>query len=56
MSASALSGAAPATEREPVEQSLGRALVGRRDDVVIATKSAERRLDALTALPAGKDS
>src|SRR5215218_3539675 len=36
-------GAPPATEREPAEQILGRALVGRRDDVVIATKSGERQ-------------
>ena len=32
-------GAPPATEREPAEQILGRALRGRRDEVVIATKS-----------------
>src|SRR5215210_1526231 len=38
-------GAPPATEREPAEQLLGRALAGRRDDVVIATKSGERRFD-----------
>jgi aryl-alcohol dehydrogenase-like predicted oxidoreductase len=31
-------------DREPAEQILGRALSGRRDDVVIATKSGERRL------------
>src|SRR4051812_24620095 len=35
-------GAPPAAEREPAEQILGRALAGRRDDVVIATKSGER--------------
>ena len=34
-------GALPAVEREPAEQILGRALRGRRDDVVIATKSGE---------------
>ncbi len=50
LSASSLSGAAPATEREPAEQSLGRALVGRRDDVVIATKSGERRFDPAAGL------
>jgi 1-deoxyxylulose-5-phosphate synthase len=32
-------GVPPATEREPAERILGRALAGRRDDVVIATKS-----------------
>ncbi|GAA1741742.1 aldo/keto reductase [Isoptericola hypogeus] len=32
-------GAPPAAEREPAEQILGRALRGRRDEVVIATKS-----------------
>jgi aryl-alcohol dehydrogenase-like predicted oxidoreductase len=32
-------GALPASEREPAEQILGRALRGHRDDVVIATKS-----------------
>jgi aryl-alcohol dehydrogenase-like predicted oxidoreductase len=32
-------GAPPAAEREPAERILGRALAGRRDDVVIATKS-----------------
>ena len=32
-------GALPASEREPAEQILGRALVGHRDDIVIATKS-----------------
>jgi 1-deoxyxylulose-5-phosphate synthase len=34
-------GAPPASEREPAERILGRALAGRRDDVVIATKSNE---------------
>ena len=34
-------GAPPAAEREPAEQILGRALRGRRDDVVISTKSGE---------------
>jgi 1-deoxyxylulose-5-phosphate synthase len=43
-------GALPATEREPAEQLLGRALVGRRDDVVIATKSGERRFDPAAGL------
>ena len=33
--------APPAAEREPAEQILGRALAGRRDDVVIASKSCE---------------
>jgi aryl-alcohol dehydrogenase-like predicted oxidoreductase len=32
-------GGPPATDREPAEQILGRALRGRRDEVVIATKS-----------------
>ena len=43
-------GAPPAREREPAEQLLGRALVGRRDDVVIATKSGERRFDPAAGL------
>jgi aryl-alcohol dehydrogenase-like predicted oxidoreductase len=43
-------GAPPASEREPAEQILGRALVGRRDDVVIATKSGERRFDPAAGL------
>ena len=43
-------GAPPAAEREPAEQILGRALVGRRDDVVIATKSGERRFDPAAGL------
>ena len=43
-------GAPPAAEREPAEQLLGRALGGRRDDVVIATKSGERRFDAAAGL------
>ena len=34
-------GAPPAAQREPAELILGRALRGRRDDVVIATKSGE---------------
>lgn len=38
-------GAPPASEREPAETILGRALAGRRDDVVLATKSGERRFD-----------
>ena len=32
-------GAPPAADREPAEQILGRALRGRRDEMVIATKS-----------------
>jgi 1-deoxyxylulose-5-phosphate synthase len=43
-------GAPPAAEREPAEQILGRALAGRRDDVVIATKSGERRFDPAAGL------
>jgi len=43
-------GAPPAAEREPAEQLLGRALAGRRDDVVIATKSGERRFDPAAGL------
>ncbi|WP_402466010.1 aldo/keto reductase [Isoptericola aurantiacus] len=35
----------PASERESAEEILGRALEGRRDDVVLATKSGERRWD-----------
>lgn len=38
-------GAAPSAERESAEEILGRALAGRRDEVVIATKSGERRFD-----------
>ena len=38
-------GAPPAAEREPAEEILGRALAGRRDRVVLATKSGERRFD-----------
>jgi 1-deoxyxylulose-5-phosphate synthase len=34
-------GVPPAAEREPAERILGQALAGRRDDVVIATKSRE---------------
>ncbi len=34
-------GAAPAAERKPAELILGRALAGRRDEVMIATKSSE---------------
>jgi hypothetical protein len=49
-SASSRPGAPPAAEREPAEQILGRALVGRRDDVVIATKSGERRFDPAAGL------
>src|SRR6476661_1332852 len=43
-------GSPPAAEREPAEQLLGRALVGRRGDVVIATKSGERRFDPAAGL------
>jgi len=43
-------GAPPAAEREPAEQILGRALAGRRDDVVIATKCGERRFDPAAGL------
>jgi aryl-alcohol dehydrogenase-like predicted oxidoreductase len=43
-------GAPPATEREPAEQILGRGLTGRRDEVVIATKSGERRFDPAAGL------
>ncbi|MET0693448.1 MAG: aldo/keto reductase [Propionibacteriaceae bacterium] len=38
-------GAPPASERESAEEILGRALAGRRDEVVLATKSGERRFD-----------
>ncbi|WP_432194253.1 aldo/keto reductase [Streptomyces sp. bgisy027] len=38
-------GVPPASERESAEEILGRALVGRRDEVVLATKSGERRFD-----------
>ena len=37
--------APPAWERESAEEILGRALGGRRDEVVLATKSGERRFD-----------
>ena len=43
-------GVPPAAEREPAEQILGRALAGRREDVVIATKCGERRFDAAAGL------
>ena len=43
-------GVPPAAEREPAEQILGHALAGRRDDVVIATKSGERRFDLAAGL------
>jgi 1-deoxyxylulose-5-phosphate synthase len=43
-------GAPLAAEREPAEQILGRALAGQRDDVVIATKSGERRFDPAAGL------
>ena len=38
-------GAPPAAERESAEEILGRSLAGRRDAVVLATKSGERRFD-----------
>ena len=38
-------GAPPTAERESAEVILGRALAGRRDAVVLATKSGERRFD-----------
>ncbi len=38
-------GVPPAAEREPAEEILGRALGGRRDEVVLATKCGERRFD-----------
>ena len=38
-------GAPPAAERESAEEILGRALADRRDEVVLATKSGERRFD-----------
>ncbi|MFH8253199.1 aldo/keto reductase [Microbacterium sp. B2969] len=38
-------GMPPASERESAEEILGRALAGRRDEVVLATKSGERKFD-----------
>lgn len=38
-------GAPPASERESAEEILGRALAGHRHEVVLATKSGERRFD-----------
>lgn len=38
-------GAPPSSERESAEEILGRALAGRRDEVVLATKCGERRFD-----------
>src|SRR3954469_3540062 len=35
----------PASQRESAEEILGRALAGRRDEVVLASKSGERRFD-----------
>ena len=35
----------PASQRESAEEILGRVLAGRRDEVVLATKSGERRFD-----------
>src|SRR3954451_14847957 len=43
-------GAPPAAERESAEEILGRALAGRRDPVVLATKSGERRFDPAAGL------
>ncbi len=43
-------GAPAAADREPAEQILGRALAGRRDEVVIATKCGERRFDRAAGL------
>jgi aryl-alcohol dehydrogenase-like predicted oxidoreductase len=43
-------GAPPAAERQPAEQILGRALAGRREDVVIATKCGERRFHPAAGL------
>ena len=43
-------GVPPAAERESAEQILGRALASRRGDVVIATKSGERRFDPAAGL------
>ena len=43
-------GAPPASERESAEEILGRALAGRRDEVVLATKSGERRFDPAAGL------
>jgi len=43
-------GTPAAAEREPAELILGRALAGRRDDVLIATKSGERRFDPAAGL------
>ncbi|WP_284983299.1 aldo/keto reductase [Arthrobacter sp. efr-133-TYG-118] len=39
-------GAPPAAERESAEEILGRSLADRRDEVVLATKSGERRFDS----------
>lgn len=38
-------GVPPASERESAEEILGRAVAGHRDEVVLATKSGERRFD-----------
>lgn len=43
-------GSPPAAERESAEEILGRALIGRRDGVVLASKSGERRFDATAGL------
>ena len=43
-------GVPPAVERESAEEILGRALAGRRDEVVLATKSGERRFDPAAGL------
>jgi aryl-alcohol dehydrogenase-like predicted oxidoreductase len=43
-------GVPPAAEREPAELLLGRALAGRREQVVLATKAGERRFDPAAGL------
>ncbi len=48
-------GAPPAVERDPAEEILGRALLGRRNEVVIATKSVgEPGADGRAFLGSGK--
>jgi aryl-alcohol dehydrogenase-like predicted oxidoreductase len=43
-------GVPPPAERQPAEQILGRALAGRRDGVLIATRSGKRRFDPAAGL------
>src|SRR4029450_3088530 len=43
-------GVPPAAGRQPAEQILGRALAGRRDGVLIATRSGKRRFDPAAGL------